>query len=240
MTFVTYLGGSGASDIVHGIALDFSGNIYAAGTTGSADFPATAPFAHTGVGADGNSGAFLVKLDPAGAHAAYSAVLGGTAPIAGSAFSGATAVAVDSLGSAYIAGFTTATNFPTAFAAQPHLAGNTDGFLAKVDTTGSQLVYSTYLGGSGNEQIYGLAVDSALRPYVVGETLSVDFPTTTADGGLSRDLQRIAGAIRGGSVPDFERDAIRQSHDPRRLRRRIRDAVRPRRQSQLFDLSKWE
>ena len=179
LTFVTYLGGSGASDIVHGIALDSGGNIYAAGTTGAADFPVTAPFTHTGVGTDGNSGAFLVKLDPAGAHAAYSAVLGGTAPIAGSAFSGATAVAVDSLGSAYIAGFTTATNFPTANAAQPQLAGNTDGFLAKVDTTGSQLVYSTYLGGSGNEQVYGLAVDGALRSYVVGETLSVDFPATT-------------------------------------------------------------
>jgi uncharacterized protein (TIGR03437 family) len=178
LTFVTYLGGSGASDIVHGIALDSGGNIYAAGTTGSADFPVTAPFTHTGVGADGDSGAFLVKLDPAGAHAAYSAVLGGTSPIAGSGFSGATAVAVDSTGSAYIAGFTTATNFPTAHAAQPQLAGNTDGFLAKVDASGSQLVYSTYLGGSGSEQIYGLAVDGALRAYVVGETLSVDFPAT--------------------------------------------------------------
>ncbi len=178
LTFVTYLGGSGASDIVHGIALDFSGNVYAAGTTGAADFPVTSPFAHTGVGVAGNSGAFLVKLDPTGARAAYSAVLGGTAAIAGSAASGATAVAVDSTGSAYIAGFTNATNFPTANAAQPQLAGNTDGFLAKVDPAGSQLVYSTYLGGTGSEQIYGLAVDSALRPYVVGETLSVDFPLT--------------------------------------------------------------
>ena len=182
LAFVTYLGGSGTLDIVHGIALDFSGNIYAAGTTGAADFPVTASFSHTGVGTSGNSGAFLVKLDRAGAHAAYSAVLGGTAPIAGSAFSGATAVAVDSNGSAYVAGFTSATNFPTANAAQPHLSGNTDGFLAKVDATGSQLVYSTYLGGSGTEQIYGLAVDGALRPYVVGETLSVDFPTTSTDG----------------------------------------------------------
>jgi hypothetical protein len=178
LTFVTYLGGSGASDIVHGIALDMSGNIYAAGTTGAADFPVTAPFPHTGVGADGNSGAFLVKLDPSGARAAYSAVLGGTAPIAGSAFSEATAVAVDSLGNAYIAGSTTAANFPTAFAVQPHLAGGADGFLTKVNPAGSQLVYSTYIGGSGNERIYGLAVDSALRPYVVGETLSVDFPLT--------------------------------------------------------------
>lgn len=151
LMFVTYVGGSGSSDIVRGIALDSSGNIYAAGTTGAADFPVTAPFAHTGVGADVNSGAFLVKLDPTGAHAAYSGVLDGTAPIAGSTFSEATAVAVDSLGSAYVAGFTSATNFPTANAAQPQLAGNTDGFLAKVDATGSQLVYSTYLGGSGNE-----------------------------------------------------------------------------------------
>ena len=83
------------------------------------------------------------------------------------------------MASAYIAGITSATNFPTANAAQPQLAGNTDGFLAKVDPTGSQLVFSTYLGGSGSEQIYGLAVDSALRPYVVGETLSADFPATT-------------------------------------------------------------
>ena len=180
LTFVTYLGGSSASDIVHGIALDSSGNIYAAGATSAADFPVTAPFSHTGVGANGDSGAFLVKLDAAGAHAAYSAILGGTASIAGSAFSGATAVAVDSVGSAYIAGVTSATNFPTAFAAQPQLAGNTDGFLAKVDATGSQLVYSTYLGGSGSEQIYGLAVDSALTAYVVGETLSVNFPVTAA------------------------------------------------------------
>ena len=69
-------------------------------------------------------------------------------------------MAVDSLGNAYIAGFTTATNFPTAHAAQPQLAGNTDGFLAKVDTTGSQLVYSTYLGGAVNDFGRGIAVDA--------------------------------------------------------------------------------
>jgi uncharacterized protein (TIGR03437 family) len=180
LTFVTYLGGSGSSDIVHGIALDSAGNIYAAGTTSAADFPVTAPFAHTGVGAFGNSGAFLVKLDAAGAHAAYSAVLGGTTPTrsAETAVTVATAVAVDSNGSAYVAGVTNAVNFPTANAAQPQFAGDTDGFLVKVDPTGSQLVYSTYLGGSAAEQIYGLAVDSALRAYVVGETVSVDFPLT--------------------------------------------------------------
>ena len=199
LTFVTYLGGSSASDLVHGIALDFSGNIYAAGTTGAADFPVTASFEHTGVGVDGNTGAFLVKLDPAGTHAAYSAVLGGTSPIAGGAFSQATAVAVDSIGSAYIAGLTSASNFPTAFAAQPQLAGETDGFLAKVDATGSQLVYSTYLGGSANEQIYALAVDSALRAYVVGETLSVDFPLTVGQSQhfpatVSALPERFAGA----------------------------------------------
>ena len=209
LVFVTYLGGSGTSDIVHGIALDFAGNIYAAGTTGAADFPVTSPFAHAGVGTDGNSGAFLVKLDPAGAHAAYSAVFGGTAPTSGSAFSEGTAVAVDSTGSAYIAGFTTATNFPTAFPVQAQLAGNADGFLAKVNPAGSQLVYSTYFGGSGNERIYGLAVDGALAAYVVGETLSVDFPVTAAqsqhfpatEGALP---ERFAGApclIPNGTVP---------------------------------------
>jgi hypothetical protein len=75
-------------------------------------------------------------------------------------------------------GLTSATNFPTVNAAQPQLARDTDGFLAKVDPTGSQLVYSTYLGGSAAEQVYGLAVDATLRAYVVGETLSMDFPAT--------------------------------------------------------------
>jgi len=185
LIFLTYLGGSGDSDIVHGIALDASGNVYAAGTTGAADFPVTAPFAHTGVGVDGNSGAFLVKLDPTGAHAAYSAVLG-------TASTEATAVAVDSTGSAYIAGSTSATNFPTAFAAQPQLAGNSDGFLAKVDATGSRLIYSTYLGGSGGEKIYALSVDSALRAWVVGQTFSMDFPVTVAQ---SQHFPATAGAL---------------------------------------------
>jgi len=180
LAFVTYLGGSSNTDIVYGIALDSTGNIYAAGTTDAADFPITAPFAHSGVGAGGNSGAFLVKLDAAGAHAAYSAVLGGTTPTRSgeTAVTTATAVAVDSDGSAYIAGTTNADNFPTVNAAQPQLAGDTDGFLTKVDAMGSQLLYSTYLGGSGAEQAYGLAVDSALRAYVVGETVSMDFPQT--------------------------------------------------------------
>lgn len=175
LAFVTYLGGSSNSDLVYGIALDSNGNIYAAGTTAAVDFPVTAPFAYVG----GNS-AFLVKLDRAGAHAAYSALLGGTPQAASTPFTMATAVAVDSNGSAYIAGVTNAADFPTANAAQPQFGGDTDGFLAKVDPTGSQLVYSTYLGGFLSEQVDGLAVDSALRAYVVGETQSVDFPVTAA------------------------------------------------------------
>jgi uncharacterized protein (TIGR03437 family) len=176
LAFVTYLGGSSNTDVVYGIALDSAGSIYAAGVTDAGDFPVTAPFAHAG-----GYSAFLVKLDPAGAHAAYSAVLGGTTtPAALTPFTSATAVAVDSTGSAYIAGVTNATDFPTANPAQPQLDGYNDGFLAKVDPTGSQLVYSTYLGGSGVEQVYGLEVDSMFRAYVVGETQSIDFPVTAS------------------------------------------------------------
>jgi uncharacterized protein (TIGR03437 family) len=178
LLLLTYLGGSGKSDSVRGLAIDTSGNILAAGLTTAADFPVTSPFAHTGVGSNSNSGAFLVKLDSTGGSAVYSAVLGGTSPLAGGAYSFATGVAVDGVGDAYLTGVTTATNFPIAGAFQPKFSGNSDGFLARIDPTGQQLLYSNYLGGSGSDQPLAIAVDGAARVTVVGETLSADFPLT--------------------------------------------------------------
>ena len=171
LLLLTYLGGSANSDSVHGLVLDSLGNILAAGSTGATDFPVTSPFAHA-PGSNGNSNAFLVKLDPAGARAAFSAAVGGKAS------SSATAIAVDGQDYAYLTGITTDTNFPVANAFQPKLGGNIDGFLARIDPTGQRFDYSTYFGGSGNDQPFAISVDAADRVTIVGETLSTDFPLT--------------------------------------------------------------
>ncbi len=171
LLLLTYLGGSANSDSVHGLVLDSLGNILAAGSTGATDFPVTSPFAHA-PGSNGNSNAFLVKLDPAGARAAFSAAVGGRAS------SSATAIAVDGQDYAYLTGITTDTNFPVANAFQPKLGGNIDGFLARIDPTGQRFDYSTYFGGSGNDQPFAISVDAADRVTIVGETLSTDFPLT--------------------------------------------------------------
>ena len=88
-------------------------------------------------------------------------------------------IAVDSAGNAYVTGFTFSTNFPTtAGAFQTTNGGGTDAFVTKLNAAGTALVYSTYLGGSGNDDGHGIAVDSAGNAYVTGFTISTNFPTT--------------------------------------------------------------
>jgi len=173
LLFATYLGGSGKSDIVYGLALDSSGNIYAAGVAASPDFPAAAPVSHGAASANAPA-AFLVKLNPAGSQALYSAVLTGNSE------SSANAVAVDAQGNAYIGGSTFATDFPTVNAFQAKLRGTQNGFVAKINAAGTQLMYSSYLGGSSSEAVMGLAIDSANRVYAAGATSSPDFPVTSS------------------------------------------------------------
>ena len=88
---------------------------------------------------------------------------------------------MDAAGSAYVTGGTRSTNFPTTAGAfqTTHAGGDFDAFVTKLNATGSGLVYSTYLGGSGRLiDGYGIAVDGAGSAYVTGDTLSTDFPTT--------------------------------------------------------------
>ena len=90
-------------------------------------------------------------------------------------------IAVDSSGNAYVTGWTNSWNFPTANALQAALGGSYDAFVAKLDATGSALVYSTYLGGISNDYGYGIAVDSSGNAYVTGRTNSAEnFPTANA------------------------------------------------------------
>ncbi len=98
-------------------------------------------------------------------------------------------IAVDADGNVYVTGSTTSTDFPIVNAVQPTLGGGRDAFVSKISADGSQLLYSTYLGGSGDELTYGssIAVDGDGDAYVTGDTRSDDFPTANAlQGNLGR------------------------------------------------------
>jgi hypothetical protein len=178
LVYSTYLGGS-AEDEALGVAVDSAGNAYVAGVAASTNFPTT-PNAfqtnHTG-GVPGTSqyDAFVTKLNPTGTGLVYSTYIGGNAE------TGAFAVAVDPAGSAYVAGFTTSSNYPTAFPTQASYGGGSvDAVVTRLDPTGSTLLFSTFLGGSGQDWAEGIALDGAGHAYVVGSTTSTNFPTVNA------------------------------------------------------------
>jgi hypothetical protein len=179
--YSTYLGGSG-NDQGFGIAVDSSGNAYVTGSTGSTNFPTTAGAFQTTYGG-GSEDAFITKLNPTGSGLVYSTYLG-----AGGGFGNdeAHGIAVDSADNAYVTGSTNSTNFPTTPGAfQPTVpfkncsaVGCTTVFVTKINPAGSALVYSTYLGGSGEDGGAAIAVDAAGNAYVAGGTQSSNFPTT--------------------------------------------------------------
>jgi len=170
LIFSTFLGGS-SQESGNGVALDTAGNIYVTGSTSSADFPRLNAYQAAN---HGTQNAFLVKLSSTGSLI-YGTYLGGSLTDSGNG------VAVDSFGNAYITGGTTSLNFPVVGGVQAHNAGGQDAFVAKFNTTGSSLVYSTYLGGSGGTTMQpetgnAIAVDSIGDAYVTGTTSSIDFP----------------------------------------------------------------
>ena len=181
MLYLTYLGGSG-SDQANAIAVDAAGNAYVVGTTTSTDFPVTPGAAQQlfeGAGIFGD--AFISKLNPTGSSLVYSTYLGGNLDDL------AEAVAVDALGQAYVAGATRSSNFPVTAGAfqQSYGGGNSkvdgaggDGFVTKLDAAGSRFIYSTFLGGSGEDSAVSIAVDGAGDAIVAGGTNSTNFPTT--------------------------------------------------------------
>lgn len=171
--YCTYLGGSMISAVT-GVAADRSGNAYLTGWTEALNFPIAAPLrGSSGGGVD----AFVVKLNPAGNGLIYATYFGGNGDDRGAA------IAVDSSGQAYITGSTGSTNFPVASAIRPILAGGRDAFAAKLNSAGSALIYSTYLGGSNWNQGTAIAVDSSGNAYVAGDTASFDFPIAGAAQG---------------------------------------------------------
>jgi uncharacterized protein (TIGR03437 family) len=203
LVYSTYLGGSGNDVTGSGaIAVDTAGNVYVAGTAASTDFPVTAgAFQKTNHATAKTSYAFIAKLNPSGTALVYSTYLGG------SGGDGVRALKVDGSGSVYVAGTTFSTDFPVTQGVfqttnQAGARASSNAFIAKLNPSGSALVYSTYLGGSGIRNSYGhnladagigLAVDGSGNAYITGSAYSRDFPIT-AEAFQTANIGAMVGA----------------------------------------------
>ena len=188
LTYSGYIGGSG-TDFAHGIAVDDSGNAYVAGqtTSSAASFPVT-PGSLDEI-QNGGTDAFVAKVNASGTALIYCGYIGGTGNDAGQG------IAVDGSGNAYVTGPTSTSDgsFPVMVGPDLTYNGTRDAFVAKVNASGTALVYSGYIGGSGDEFGRGIAVDGSGNAYVTGNTGTSDgsfpvgggFPYTTYNGGTN-------------------------------------------------------
>ncbi|NWG11991.1 MAG: SBBP repeat-containing protein [Acidobacteria bacterium] len=167
--FSTYLGGP-SYDAATGIAVDSNNQAYVVGQTSSPTFPVYLAFQSS---LRGEADAFVAKFGVSGLSLTFCTYLGG------SDIDGANAVAVDASGQAHVAGLTGSANFPLQNPVQGTLSGLTDVFVAKLTVQGSSLVYSTFVGGSGSDAAYAIAVDGE-GAWVTGVTGSANFPTKNA------------------------------------------------------------
>jgi hypothetical protein len=181
LVYSTYLGGGG-SDVNSGlgIAVDSAGNAYVTGSTSSRNFPVANPLQATYAG--GSFDAFVTKISPTGSALIYSTYLGGgtEADVGIAGGDSGNAIALDTTGNAYVIGYTNSPNFPTANALQATYGGGVlDVIVTKLNPTGSALIYSTFLGGNGNDAGNDIAVDSAGNAYLT-EQAGSNFPTANA------------------------------------------------------------
>lgn len=169
--FSTYLGGSNCDD-VFAVALDSAANVYVTGFTSSTDFPLANAFQST-LGGTSSGDAFATKLTTNGSLV-YSTFLGGSEQDSGRG------IGVSASGEAVIAGNTQSANFPTLNPLQGFSGeGGVEVFVTKLNSQGSGLVYSTFLGGEGSDTARGVAVDAAGNAHVVGLTGARDFPVVS-------------------------------------------------------------
>src|SRR5262249_6493047 len=194
LSYSTFLGGN-SDDDARAIATDSAGNVYITGSTTSTNFPTVTPTQGLPGHQDPDvttSDAFVTKLNASGTALLFSTYLGGADDDISNA------IAVDNTGNVLIAGVTASSAFPTTGGAVRRtcsVATNgscLDAFVAKLNATGAALIYSTYLGGTGDDEARGLAVDLLGNAYVTGKTASANFPLT--NGVFSTD------AASGGFV----------------------------------------
>ena len=187
LIYSTFLGGS-ESDEGLGIAVDDMGSAYVTGNTSSPDFPVTLGAFQENFPIISNfSSAFVTKLNPDGSSLIYSTFLGGSVDDQGQR------IAVDQMGNAYVGGEAASPDFPVTLGAfQEEFIANQDaGFVTKLNPDGSQLIYSTFLSGTGGDnEVQGIAVDKMGNAYVSGFSNSSSFPTTL--GAFQEEFQGIA------------------------------------------------
>lgn len=202
LAYGTFLGGAGADSIL-GMARDAAGNLYLTGFTTSLNFPVLGPVQAS---LRGIYDIFVTKLDPTGSQMIYSTYIGGTGAFGDDEWP--LGIAVDDQGQAVVLGRTENADFPVRNAFQPNKNAGVDAVVFKLDASGSQLVYSTFLGGSSNEidrdsTIGGgsgdVVIDGAGFAIVAGSTESTDFPTNAA--GRQRQF---AGGTTDGFVVRFD------------------------------------
>ncbi|MBI4852719.1 MAG: SBBP repeat-containing protein [Acidobacteria bacterium] len=187
-----FLGGSDEEE-GSGIVVDSSNNAYVIGDTFSNNFPVQMPVQ---TALSGGQDAFLAKLNPNGAIL-YSTYFGGSNNDAG------IDIAVDKDGNAYLTGTTNSTNLLAKSALQRNLAGATDSFIAKIDATGANLVYSTYLGGKADDTVSAIGLDPLGNVYVTGTTFSTDFPTVKPLQDKNRGMNDIFVSVLDSTGGNF-------------------------------------
>lgn len=185
LVYATYLGGN-AYDAAGGIAVDGAGNVYLTGATESTDFPTVNPLQGTIRKGAGYGDAFIAKLNADGSALIYSTFYGGSGAESGAG------IAVDATGNAYVTGATFgSTDLPLEKPLQASYGGGNcsfdnkpipcpDAFVAKLNPTGSALLYATYLGGNQFDFSTGIAVDPQGQITIAGATSSANFPTRNA------------------------------------------------------------
>jgi hypothetical protein len=167
VSYATYLGGSGSTAIT-GVAVDASGFLYVTGWTAALNFPVNGGFQASNQGGDD---VIVAKLNQAGTGLLYATYIGGRANDQGAA------IAVDSLGQAYVTGSTSSSNFPLVLSNRAGLGGASAAFALKLNATGNILLYSGYLGGTVYETGAAIALDANSNAYIAGTTQSSNFPT---------------------------------------------------------------
>ena len=171
LVYSTFIGGTN-HDAGYGIALDNSGNVYITGVTSSNTFPVTSGVYQSSLA--GYNDSFVCKLNAAGSALLYSTYLGG-----GHDDETGSDIAIDNAGNAYIAGLTYSDNYPTTpYALMTSLQGNDDAFVTVMNSNGTGLLYSTYLGGTGIDFATSIVLDNSNNIYLTGQTRSSNFPVT--------------------------------------------------------------
>ncbi|MGD0092138.1 MAG: SBBP repeat-containing protein, partial [Planctomycetota bacterium] len=208
MLFCTYLGGHN-NDGAMGVTTDASGNCYVVGFTTSPDFPLASPLQpQNNSTAPVPSNAFVAKLNPSGSLLVFSTYLGGSGE------DQANSVAVDAGGNVYLAGYTKSSDFPTISptvlpvqATNGGPPGTKDAFVSKISYLGNALLFSTYLGGAGDDEARRIVVDSRGAIYVAGSTQSDDFPlapqTNTLQSARAKGVSGLSKSNADGFLAKF-------------------------------------